>query len=338
MISYYNTGSKECWDGRIDSDTNFDSFRFHQWVEPIDLNDPDLGPFESKLNFVFIGFKSDYGIDLNKGRVGASKGPLAIRQAMSNLPCSFTEDLRLYDGGDVYIEESIRLIDAQLELAKAVEKALDLGLFPIVLGGGHETALGNYLGQINYLKKQKDSNFTHGIVNFDAHFDFRPYTDQGSSGTMFRQIYDYNMENNMAYNYMVMGIQKSSNTIDLFNFAKESNTHYILAKEVENWDILSLFDKIDNYLRGIDNIYMTICTDVFSTPYAPGVSAPQPLGMNPEDAIMLMQYIASKDKVMAFDICEVSPRFDQDSATASLASVLIYAFITKKAKLKGIDR
>ena len=28
----------DCWKGRIDSTTDYDAFRWHQWVQPLDLN------------------------------------------------------------------------------------------------------------------------------------------------------------------------------------------------------------------------------------------------------------------------------------------------------------
>lgn len=60
-----------------------------------------------------------------------------------------------------------------------------------------------------------------GILNFDAHFDLRPYEKgTGTSGTMFRQIADYTREKGTEYAYYVMGIQKHSNTLSLFRLLK----------------------------------------------------------------------------------------------------------------------
>lgn len=79
--------------------------------------------------------------------------------------------------------------EGQKLLGMAVEKILDLALFPIVLGGGHETTFGHFQGHLADMKK-KETPLDMGIINFDAHFDLRPYENGPSSGSMFRQIAD----------------------------------------------------------------------------------------------------------------------------------------------------
>lgn len=337
MIKNYKAGNKKDWSGRVDSETNYDAFRWHQWVEALDLNQKDINEdnFKNGLGFAILGFESDSGIDLNKGRVGASKGPKAIRSAMSGLPCNFHQSVRIYDAGNIYID-NIELAEAQESLGQAVDKILSLGLFPILIGGGHEIAYGHYQGIFEHLKAEEKKPKI-GVINFDAHFDFRPYKDTGSSGTMFRQIKDLNESHDMDFSYLVLGIQRHGNTTDLFNFAKESKTQYVLAEDIKHKDFYLLFEKIDDFIRDKDHIYMTICSDVFATAFAPGVSAPQPLGVDPEKVIKLIRYILSTEKVVSFDIAEVSPRFDQDSVTASLASVLIFALVSKVCEMHDLD-
>lgn len=330
MIKNYSVQDMDIWQGRVDSETDYDSFRWHQVIKPLDLNDENLKPFEGKLAFCFIGFESDLGIQINKGRLGAAKGPEAIRTELANKPCNFSKDLGLFDAGNVS-PEGLDLDEAQSILGSCVEKLLSLNYFPIVLGGGHETTFGHYKGVFSFLTKDGEKP-NIGIVNFDAHFDNRPYLDQGpSSGTMFRQIHDLNEENGLTYNYMVMGIQKSGNTVSLFNYAKETNTQYVLGREIANGDLYPIFDRLDDFLMDMDHVYMTVCSDVFNSSNAPGVSAPQPFGLNPELVVKLIKYVLNSGKTVSFDICEVSPRFDQDNTTASVAAVVIFTVVTKLA-------
>ena len=58
---HYNVINKSNWEGRIDSEDDFHNFRWHQWMEFIDLEDDNLKPFEGKLGFAILGFCSDYG-------------------------------------------------------------------------------------------------------------------------------------------------------------------------------------------------------------------------------------------------------------------------------------
>ena len=69
MLLDHYVSAMDSWKGRIDSETDYDAFRWHQWVQPIDLNDGSA-PFTGKLGFAFIGFCSDKGVARNKGRTG----------------------------------------------------------------------------------------------------------------------------------------------------------------------------------------------------------------------------------------------------------------------------
>ena len=88
MLLTNYVSAMEYWDGRVDSTTDYDAFRWHQWVKPLELNQEVEIP-ESKLAFAFIGFCSEQGVKRNKGRVGTALAPDFIRGQMSNLPCTF---------------------------------------------------------------------------------------------------------------------------------------------------------------------------------------------------------------------------------------------------------
>ncbi|NLW41987.1 MAG: formimidoylglutamase [Tissierellia bacterium] len=328
MINNYIKPDQSIWTGRIDSEEDYDALRWHQWIKFIDLNDESTETFTGILGFALLGFKSDKGIEQNLGRVGAYNGPAAIRKELANKPCSFSPDLKLFDAGDI-TSEYVSLIEAQESLAQAVDKILSLNLFPILLGGGHEISYGHYKGIFDHFQN-KNEDVDIGIVNFDAHFDNRPYEEgMGTSGTMFRQIYDLNKQFNKDYYYFVLGIQKSANTRSLFNYSDETKTKYVLAKEITNGDVFSIFGELDKFVHKIDHLYITIDSDVFSSSVAPGVSAPQPLGLDPEKVIILLKYLLGHDKAISIDIAEVSPRFDMDNSTSTLAAILIFAIITK---------
>lgn len=334
-VSRYKPPSMADWSGRVDSDDDYDAFRWHQWVAPLDLL---TGPEElpGRLRFAFLGFCCDEGIRRNQGRPGASKGPSVIRQAMSNLPCRFAQDVRLYDAGDITCEDG-NLAASQAALAQAVDKVLSRGCFPIILGGGHEVALGHYKGHDLYYRK-RNLPPDIGIINFDAHFDIRPLPLTGSSGTMFRQIAEYCEANNAKFRYMVLGIQESGNTIDLFKRADAMGVSYLLEKDMAHLRDYDVFEKLDEFIRQTEHVYITVCADVFSAAFAPGVSSTQAVGMNPEHMLNYLKHIIRSGKVIGFDIAEVSPRFDNDNVTASLAKIIIFATVNKLASLQGLMR
>lgn len=330
MLKNYQSAMKH-WNGRIDSREDYEAFRWHQWVQPLDLNDEKIESPDCKLGFAFIGFCSEQGVSRNKGRVGTALAPDFIRQQMSSLPCVFSQDIKLYDAGNI-ICENISLEEGQALLGEAVEKILQLGLFPIILGGGHETTFGHYKGQLNHLLT-KEEKPDLAIINFDAHFDIRPYPDGCSSGSMFRQIADICQKNDYPFSYMPIGIQQHSNTISLFKTAEQLGVDYILAKRVQNNSYASILERIDYFMYQHDNAYMTICMDVFSSAFAPAVSSPQSLGLNPEVVLPIIKHILRTRKIRGFDICEISPRFDQDNTTANLGATIIFTVISTLCKL-----
>lgn len=342
-MNLYQSPDMSLWKGRVDSLTLFDAFRWHQWVKPLDLSGSILPIENNTLGIAFIGFCCDEGIRLNRGRDGASDGPNTIRKALNNLPCTFTKQLQLFDAGNVLCEDDATLKESQETLAKYIAMLKENGYFPIVLGGGHELAYGHWKGLYENLKKTQSSPHMK-IVNFDAHFDLRPYqADEDhiasgpSSGTMFKQIADDCAKDHSEFDYLCLGIQKRGNTVDLFKSAKALDTKYWLAVDMINTNIDLLMAHLDVDIIKSEHMYVTLCTDVIASSFAPGVSAPQPLGLHPEMVTQLIKHLIKSGKVEGFDVAEVSPRFDHDGVTASLASTVIYAVVTELAEINRMD-
>ncbi len=317
LLKQYIPGKDIQWKGRIDDPNDPDSFRWHQIIKPLDLNE-NIKNIET--GYCLLGFCSDEGVKRNFGRPGTAKGPKSIRTELANLPYGFTSRPLLYDAGDIYPEEG-QLEDAQQRLSLAIKKIKDLGLFPIVLGGGHEISYGHYHG----LKRHLDTHLA--IINLDAHFDLRPYKKGGSSGSMFLQIADECNADNALFNYLPIGIQTYANTLSLFKKANDLGVDYILAKDVDETALPKIYKHIDTFLSSQKHLYLTVCMDVISSAFAPGVSATQPFGLNPEISLKIIKYILKSGKVEGIDFAEVSPRFDDDHQTAKLVAVMIYAII-----------
>lgn len=335
-IKRYAAPSSHVWQGRVDSTVNYDAFRWHQWVRTLDLTNPIIPLDEQLLGIAFLGFCSDEGVRRNKGRGGASNGPASIRKELSNLPCWFDEAVCLFDAGDIRCDDG-NLEASQQALADAVALLLAAGLFPIVLGGGHEIAYGHFNGLRQYLSSRGDST-APGIINFDAHLDLRPYPEGGSSGTMFRQIADDCLRSEETFSYLCLGVQRYGNTVDLFKTADALGVRTILSKDLAEQTAWEILDTVEDFMKPLPHLYVTICSDVFSSAFAPGVSATQPVGLDPELCLRLLKQIFRTGKVMGFDIAEVSPRFDQDNTTANLAKVLIFAVVNALATERGLAR
>lgn len=295
------------WNGRVDHHTNRSSFRIHQIIElvPIeDLNSADQA-------CVIVGFASDEGVLRNKGQLGAAKAPNELRKELAKLPWMFPEDKRLVDVGTVECIEN-KLEQAQENIGTIVSTVLAKNGTPIILGGGHETTFGHYSGVRKFIGK--DASL--GIINIDAHFDLRPYDEQTSSGTMFRQM----LETDPNCNYFVLGIQRFGNTKELFDKADELRVEYVYEDQMSTGNTESV---LNDFIDKHDYILLTLCTDVLNAAFAPGVSAPSPFGLDPKVVRSIIQTVASNDKTLSFDISEVNPLLDESNRTVKLGAYLI---------------
>jgi len=77
----------------------------------------------------------------------------------------------------------------------------------------------------------------------------------------------------------------------------------------------------------IDLVYLSMDLDGFCSSIAPGVSAPSPLGFQPDVALKTIAFLAQSQKLVSVDIVELNPCYDHDNATARLAARLIYQVI-----------
>lgn len=298
------------WMGR---DDGLGPERVHQRVKTLDLSDIKVA---QKNSFCLLGFACDEGVRRNKGRVGASEAPGAIRKSLASLAWNSKSDL--YDLGDVTCKDG-DLEAAQRDLGNCVKTLLAKNYTPLVLGGGHETAWGHFQG---FTKEQKESLL---IINFDAHYDMRPMNEkkEGSSGTPFLQIAESCKKEKLPFNYLCIGIQGLSNTASLFKTAEQHDVKTIFADTLHNDGIISSLDVLSQELAKYDHIYLSVCMDVFAQAYAPGVSAPQALGLTPWQVLPLLRKIIRSKNILSADFVELCPAFDRDAQTARLLSALL---------------
>ena len=300
------------WTGRIDGQ-EVGQLRWHQIIRP-----SAIGSISDSVDYGIVGFVCDEGVRRNKGRIGASKGPEFLRTACANFPK--VKDVEIADFGDVYCID-IALEKAQEILAETVSSIQKRNTKTTVFGGGHEVMYGHYLGLRKAFPSQKI-----GIINFDAHFDNRKVEPAigATSGTGFWQI----AQEDSNYEYLAIGIQQNSNTQVLFEEAHRTATEYILADDFIPENEKLIIEKLEKWTVNIDVLYVTICLDVFASPFAPGVSATAYNGIFPDYFFKkVLKTILKSEKLRAFDIAELNPDFDIDNRTAKLAASFVFELV-----------
>src|SRR5262245_49643945 len=262
---------------------------------------------------VLIGFPCDEGVRRNQGRPGAAAAPRAIREQLYRLTSwdgagkigVDLASLKLLDLGNIRVQTSLEQMQEYLGLV--VEALLFLKAVPIILGGGHETAFGHYLGYVH-------AGLKCGILNIDAHLDLRTYPKGGHSGSPFRQIIEYREWPLPPGQYVVFGAQRQSTAKAHYEFIQpmQHRVHWWS----ENLDFRELIlGELDELGSGGGAVMVTVDADAFRQADVPGVSAPNPSGFPGTVWPLLAELAGQNPTVKSLELVEVNPTFDRDNQT-----------------------
>ena len=287
---------------------------WYQAIQLLNVLETDLNQLDAAVGL--LGYACDEGVRRNLGRLGAVQGPEQIKSRLAKFSYHLNET-NIIDFGNVVCSDS-NLETCQYTLAIVVEQLLTNNIFPIILGGGHDVAYGHFKGIWNSFQSGPKPKI--GIINFDAHFDLRPLEKEANSGTPFFQIFN---EFHPHVDYFVIGIQRASNTKQLFEIANQFNVKYLECLDCQSVHLPTVLGQLDHFVQRVDHVYITIDLDGFSSAFAPGVSAPSPIGLTPHFVMQVLKFLIGTQKVISCDIAEMNPRFDQDHRTAKLAARLV---------------
>lgn len=269
---------------------------------------------------VLLRFRSDEGVSLNGGRVGAVDGPAALRSALGSL--ALQRPLRLYDAGDVTTQGE-DLEGGQAEVGRQLAELRRSAPLSILLGGSHESAWASYLGMAEQCRGRRLV-----ILNLDAHFDLRQ-ADRPTSGTPFLQIAQDRAATGDPFDYRVIGISEANNTRALFDTARELGTDWLTDVESQQAD--AVVAQVREFAERVDDLYLTIDLDVLPASVAPGVSAPAGLGVPAHVILAACTAAAASGKLRHADVVELNPAFDVHSRTARTAARLIQTILSEAA-------
>lgn len=269
----------------------------------------------SKPRVVIIGFPSDEGVHRNGGRVGAAGAPTEIRRWLYRLTpdpqnheafCELVE--RTVDLGDLTCSDDVE--QDQAALAQALAPYLRERVFPIVLGGGHETSYGHFLGHVEAAQKTE-------IINWDAHPDVRKLIEEkGHSGSPFRQALQHPSGN--CARYTVAGLQPQSVAASHLNFLSDNRGRWLWKGDLDAATINALYAEADHPVLASFDI------DAVDQAFAPGVSAPAVGGLSVELWLHAAYQAGRNPKVSSVDLVECNPVHDLDGRTARLAAVTVW--------------
>lgn len=287
-----------------------------------------------------IGFPMDLGAD----RRGVDMGPSALRIAeiegkLKRLGYKVT------DLGDIVIRNQERqkvqhtklkylkeIVKTSEVLAKKVERCLDSGHFPLVLGGDHSMALGTIAGIAAHCKKEKKRL---GVIWIDAHTDMN--TDESTpSGNIHGMpvAASLGLGNSdlisigglspklKVGNFHLIGI-RSIDSMERELIKKIGLTVYTMT-EIDRKGVSFLINKILKDLKkNVDHIHVSFDLDSVDPGIAPGVGTPIPGGLSYRETHLIMETIAECGCMSSLEVAEVNPILDNKNISAEFAAELV---------------
>jgi formiminoglutamase len=272
-----------------------------------------------------LGFPQDEGVRRAQGRTGSALAPREIRQWLyrltpwDGLSGADLGALRVLDLGDVHIEGDLE--ETQWALGEVVGALLKAEVVPVVLGGGHETAFGHYLGYANARRPA-------GVINLDAHLDVRPaLAGEGHSGSPFRQMMHHQAQPLPGDCYACLGAQPQSVSRDHVEYVRKRGGTVRWAASVRGNLVESFFREGDRLASKGVAVYLSLDADVVRSADVPGISAPNPLGLPGEEVAACVRGAGASPFVSSFDLVEINPHLDRDGQSARWAALAIWHFL-----------
>ncbi|MEL6316761.1 MAG: agmatinase [Pseudomonadota bacterium] len=264
-------------------------------------------------------------------RAGARFGPRAIRDASTLFSFGHAG---AYDHEDdaVYLGPEVSIVDigdadivhtlterSHANIRTGVEKILDAGALPVVLGGDHSV-------NIPCIAAYEGRSALHGddlhVLQIDAHLDFvdeRHGVRFGHGNPMRRAA-----ERPYVTGLSQFGIRNVSST------AKEGYADArAMGSDIASVRQLRKIGPVAAAMRIPEGkpVYVTIDIDAFCPSIAPGTGTPSHGGFLYYDVLEILQAVARRNRVVGIDLVEVAPEYDPSGATQILAAQILLNFL-----------
>jgi agmatinase len=281
----------------------------------------DLKSIEAGVAILGIGCATLYA------SVGAycAEAPTAIRAAMSRYsamasnydfdldgPLLGTSAKRVVDCGDLEVDET----DApgnRRKIKGAMSALLERGVTPVVIGGDDSVPIPMFHAF------EGRGRFT--ILQLDAHIDFRDEVDGerlGLSSTMRRACELPFIERIIAVGQRGVGSARPADREE----ARTRGVDFVSAREIHAKGLGRVLDLI----MPEANVLVTFDCDVLDPSIMPSVIGRAPGGLSYWQAIELIDAVARRARIAAFDLVEFMPARDV-SGIGALTAGRILAYV-----------
>jgi len=286
-------------------------------------------------------------MDLGQMRRGVDMGPSAIRYAGINEQLAELFD-EIDDLGDIAIGRSEVVIDPNTnlrnvklvaeknkQLAIKVEKVIEGGSFPLILGGDHSIAIGTLAGVSKHYQNL-------GVIWYDAHGDLNT-VETSPSGNIHGMPLAINLgfghkllTDIMGYspkvkpeNIVIIGARALD--IGEKKLIKEKGLKVFTMHEIDRMGMAKVMEETISYLEGkTDGVHLSLDMDGLDPIDAPGVGTPVNGGITYRESHLAMEMLAEADIITSAEFVEVNPILDEKNKTASVAVALMGSLFGEK--------
>ncbi len=286
-----------------------------------------------------IGVPLDYGA----GRRGVDMGPSAIRYAglqekirrlghqvndIGNLPVPVPESRQAKNPRLKYLDEIVKVSRV---LARAVERTLAEGAFPLILGGDHSIAMGSVAGLVRKFDRL-------GILWFDAHGDFNTEETSPSGNVHGMPAAVMAGHGNPRLTSLFGGrfvdlakvVYVGVRTLDALEAEalRQSAATVYSMHDIDRYGLREVMARaIEIVTTNTDGVHVSFDIDCVDPLYAPGSGTPFSGGLTEREAYLGLELVAEKDFAASFEMVEVNPILDEQNRTGKLAANLIAAML-----------
>lgn len=290
-------------------------------------------------------------VDLGAGRRGVDMGPSAIRVAgLEQRLEALGHAVRDAGDIDVMIPETqeagpgtLRYKPAILAACDAlrlqVERTLDQGRTPLVLGGDHSLAIGSVAGVSGHFARR---NRSIGLIWFDAHGDFNtPETTPSGNihGMALGHLLGHGDPDLAGLGGRLPKVDSNRTVLigvrDLDPGEREnlrrSGVTVFTIREVDERGMRDVV-KQAIAVAGVrtSGIHLSFDLDVLDPEDAPGTGTPVEGGISYREAHLAMELLADFADILSVDLVEVNPILDTANQTGVLAVELAQSLFGKR--------
>jgi arginase len=246
------------------------------------------------------------------------------------------EELKVGNERARYLGEIAR---ASALLGRKVERIMDRGHFPLVLGGDHSIAVGTVSGIAAFCQRQGKKL---GLLWIDAHGDINtPETSPSGNihGMPLAVLLGFGVKELTeiggvspkleARNVALVGIRSLDSGEK--SRLKETGVQVHTMADIDRHGADHVMKKaLARVTDGTDYVHVSFDLDAVDPTVAPGVGTPVKGGLDYREAHLIMEVIADARVMTSLEMVEVNPILDQGNASAAFAVELVQSVFGKK--------